>query len=96
MKPATEEPDVVDEIEIEVKSIYVHEGDKGNMAFVKGSPGYEKKGAVAFDAAFKPHYDLQELEAGKFYNANELGFVRAVIRDNKVWRLLTENEQIAF
>lgn len=96
IKPATAEPDVVDEIEVEVKSIYVHKGDKGNMAFVKGSPGYEEKGAVAFDAAFKPHYDLQELEAGKFYNANELGFVRAVIRDNRVWRLLTEHEQIAF
>ena len=96
IKPATEEPDVVDEIEIEVKSIYVHEGNKGNMAYVKGSPGFEKDGAKAFDAAFKPHYDLQELEAGKFYKANELGFVRAVIRDGKVWRLLTEHEQIAF
>ena len=78
----------------------IHKGDKGNMAFVKGSPGYEEKGAVAFDDAFRPHYELQELEAGKFYNADELGFVRAVLRIDggkaRVWKFLTSHEQIAF
>ena len=99
--PKRTEPDVIDETTIEITSIYIKEGKKGNYAWVKGTPGYEKDGAICFDDAWQNSgYDLQEKESGKFYEPADFGFVRAVIRfvDGKprVWRLLTEREQIPF
>ena len=100
--PKKAEPEgVVDETTIEVTSIYVKEGKRGNFAFVKGTPGYEKDGAICFDDAFQgTGYDLQEQTAGKFYDPADFGFVRAVVRVDggkaRVWKFLTSHEQIAF
>jgi len=99
--PKKAEPDVVDEATIEVTSIYVNSGKRGNYAFVKGTPGYEKQGAICFDDAWQnTGYDLQEQDAGKFYEGADFGFVRAVIRVDggkaRVWKFLTSHEEIAF
>jgi len=96
-----EEEGEVDEVTIDIDSIYVHQGPKRKVAFVKGSPGYEKEGAIAFDDAFKGSgYDLQSQTAGQRYEPDDFGFVRAVIRiENgkaRVWRFLTEREKIPF
>lgn len=99
--PKKAEQGVVDETVIEVTSIYINEGKKGNYAFVKGTPGYEKSGAICFDDAWQDTgYSLQEQEAGKFYDGADFGFVRAVLRVDggkaRVWKFLTSHEQIAF
>jgi hypothetical protein len=99
--PKKEEPDVVDETIIEVTSIYINEGKRGNYAFVKGTPGFEKQGAICFDDAWEgTGYSLSEQEAKKFYNPGDFGFVRAVLRMEggkaRVWKFLTSHEQIAF
>jgi len=100
--PTKAEPEgIVDETVIEVTSIYIKEGRKGNFAFVKGTPGFEKDGAICFDDAWQgTGYDLQGQEAGKFYDGADFGFVRAVLRIDggkaRVWKFLTSHEQIAF
>lgn len=99
--PNKAEPDVVDEKTIEITSIYIKEGKRGNYAFVKGKPGFEKDGAICYDDAWQNSgYDLQEQEPDNFYEPADFGFVRAVLRfvDGKprVWRLLTEREKIPF
>jgi len=100
--PKKAEPEgIIDEATIEVTSIYINSGKKGNYAFVKGTPGYEKSGAICFDDAWQgTGYSLQEQEAGKFYDGADFGFVRAVLRIDggkaRVWKFLTEREQIPF
>ena len=100
--PKKAEPEgIVDETVIEVTSIYINSGKKGNYCFVKGTPGYEKSGAICFDDAWQgTGYDLQGQEAGKFYDGADFGFVRAVLRIDggkaRVWKFLTSHEQIAF
>ena len=100
--PKKAEPEgIVDEQTIEVTSIYIKEGKRGNFAFVKGMPGFEKEGAICFDDAWEgTGYNLQEQDAGKFYNPGDFGFVRAVLRIDggkaRVWKFLTSHEQIAF
>ena len=100
--PNKAEPDVVDEKTIEITSIYIKEGKRGNYAFVKGKPGFEKDGAICYDDAWQnSDYDLQEQEPDNFYEPADFGFVRAVLRfdgDGKprVWRFLTEREKIPF
>jgi len=100
--PKKAEPEgVVDEQTIEVTSIYINAGKKGNYAFVKGTPGFEKSGAICFDDAWEgTGYSLQEQESGKFYDGADFGFVRAVLRVDggkaRVWKFLTSHEQIAF
>jgi len=101
IKEGAEDDDVVDEVTIAIDSIYIHQGPKKKVAFVKGSPGYEKEGAIAFDDAFKDSgYVLQEQTAGQRYDPEDFGFVQAVIRieggKSRVWRLLTEREEIPF